>query len=1564
MIMVGSVADAAASKGSVGEQMAGIITISKGHDAAYPWKQIGAGDGSEHRPDQAAHSGIGYYLSPAERGGEPPGIWTGKGVAELGLTPGGIVDRKIFEPLYGRHLDPRDPSGETRLGRAPGKYKTAEEIYAALLAAEPHATAERREELLVEAKAQVRTPDMYWDATFSVSKSISLFHASALANAAAAARSGDQAAAERWEGVAAEIWDSIMEGNAAALDYLQREAGQTRAGYHPGGRWEDAREWVIASFRQHTSRDGDPQLHVHNLILHKVRRESDGQWRALDSMSLYRHRPAASAIAALAMENALTRRLGVRWTPRRDGHGREIADVDQALMDMFSSRRASIGPLTARLALEYEARTGRAPDARALASLRQWANHATRRAKDAAPLDLGALVDRWTAQAIDSENAALGPLAVQVLRSGARARTREPITGAHQARATESLAPLSVAQMQQLAAEAIAAVQQAQPTFTQADLIRQLGERLPAQLGPMTAHDAAALLPVLARQALAEQAIVLSAPEWPRVPDCLRRASGESLYQPHGAARYTTMAQLDLEARLLADAAETGAPRLDPRAAAQLLGADLAQLEARLREAHDPGADAAHGAVDGASAGAERNEPAAPVRAGCPPGASEAVTGCGLRADQAAAALWALTSARRAEILVGPAGSGKTRTVAELARIWRQAGLGDVIGLATSQNAANILAAAGPIRAYNTARFLGHLEGRREALDAMPVQPGSLIILDEASMMSLADMAAILTIARRTGSKVIVTGDHEQLAAVEGGGAMMLLAHRHGYVQLAEPQRFHAEWEREASLRLRAGDVTVLAEYAQRGRLRGGSPEEAAEQAYRGWLADYLAGLDSVLIARTEEHARELSRRARDDLSRYRRIATGPAVPLAAGEQASAGDLICARRNQRAVRAGQDGRALTNRDVLQVLAVAAGPGGRHAEVRRMLDGNGWSAPFLVPHRYLAHNACLAYAVTVHAALGRTTDTAHALLDGSESRQALYTALSRGRSANYAYCITQPSRLADTAEGTRSAPELDRAARLAAERAGLPTGARVEGEASPDDSLPELDEVTVLAQVLARDGSELSATETMERELARADHLGVLGGIWDDLVRQEQAERFEAALRDLLPEHLAEDALGDPAVTWLWRSLREAETFGLDGSQVLREAVTMRSLTGARDVSRVLDSRVRRRLDEARPTLASTWADRVPAEAPAEIRRYLTELAEAMDDRTRRLGEHAAAAQPQWARNALGPLPADPIGRLDWERRAAVIAAYRERYGHDHPADPIGREPLRTSPEARAAWHGALAALGRIEGIDLRARSDSELWLRRGTYERETAWAPRHVGRELQFVRTAARDAAVSAMRAKQEARVARSRRAADRHRELVRRLRAVEAKAVAEEQILADVQDTRRQWERLTESTRRVAVAADMELRRRHPRMPIAPLLPHPSERFGAVGRSSPEPAAAPQLPSRALPSTATRESDAVLAALGLTLETADEPVPASLIRLQRETSTKRAELEELADLRLPADEREGMSAGLAWPDQSRRQRDTVLQPPRTEVEPSAQMLRANRETRSTAAEPEMEAGA
>ena len=96
-----------------------------------------------------------------------------------------------------------------------------------------------------------------------------------------------------------------------------------------------------------------------------------------------------------------------------------------------------------------------------------------------------------------------------------------------------------------------------------------------------------------------------------------------------------------------------------------------------------------------------------------------------------------------------------------------------------------------------------------------------------------------------------LAGDTQQLQAVENGGGMSLL----GDAQLTEPVRFRAAWEQAASLRLRAGDTAVLAEYGQHGRIYGGDPEQmmAADHALR----------------------RELSRRARGKHRRRRRGQSG-----------------------------------------------------------------------------------------------------------------------------------------------------------------------------------------------------------------------------------------------------------------------------------------------------------------------------------------------------------------------------------------------------------------------------------------------------------------------------------------------------------------------------------------------------------------------------------------------------------------------------------------------------------------------------------------------------------------
>jgi hypothetical protein len=82
------------------------------------------------------------------------------------------------------------------------------------------------------------------------------------------------------------IWQAINAG----FGYFQREAGYTRTGSHntrvhgrETGQWHEA-DLAAAHWLQHTSRDGDMQLHVHSQIAHVVRTTTDGKWRAPDSL--------------------------------------------------------------------------------------------------------------------------------------------------------------------------------------------------------------------------------------------------------------------------------------------------------------------------------------------------------------------------------------------------------------------------------------------------------------------------------------------------------------------------------------------------------------------------------------------------------------------------------------------------------------------------------------------------------------------------------------------------------------------------------------------------------------------------------------------------------------------------------------------------------------------------------------------------------------------------------------------------------------------------------------------------------------------------------------------------------------------------------------------------------------------------------------------------------------------------------------------------------------------------------------------------------------------------------
>jgi conjugative relaxase-like TrwC/TraI family protein len=1051
-----------------------VATLSKGYDLDYIWKQVDRG---------LAKDAASYYIQATETGGEPPGRWWGPGAKALGFEPGQTVERQPYDLLFGER---KAPDG-TPLGRPPDGGRKAADLYAALLAAEPQATAERRRELQLEATRQTRQSPLFFDLTLSLSKSISIFHASLGENARQARQAGDQQGDQYWSALVAEVDDMIWQAVHAGFAYFQREAGYTRTGSHntrvhgrETGQWREA-DLAVAHWLQHTSRDGDMQLHVHSQIAHVARTITDGKWRAPDSLGYNEHVGAVAAIVAQHLEEALTARFGLEWTARDDGHGFEITGISGEMMRLFSSRRESITADLRARAARFEQQYRRKPSQRELAQLAQVSNFATRAAKTTT-LDAAQAHAGWADKLARTLGVSLASVAPSVWHGA---------TGRAAAHPDSSRSPaVTQLELSRAAQKAVALAQQEKSTWTRADVIKYLGRVLPRTgTNPVAA---APLLEDLADRALRsefEPITCLEAPEPAQVPRSLLRADGRSVYQRHGGTRYATRAQLVMEERMLTQARAATAPRLTRAQAAHALGADPAHLDDALT--------------------------------GRPRDTQDQRTRTGLREDQAAAALSVLTDGQRVSVINAPAGSGKTRVLTDAARAWTEAGLGQVVGITASQSARNTLAAGVPV-SYNAAQFLGHLPGRRGARGPVEAGPAPLLVIDETSTMSGPDLADLIAYAEARGGKVILAGDTSQLQAVQNGGGMSLLANMLGYARLAEPTRFRAAWEQAASLRLHDGDITVLADYDQHGRILGGDPEQMMDAAAAAYVALTADGTDTLLMAADHALRRELSRRIRDDLIHLGIVAAGPAARIADGAHASPGDLITCTRNDHSVEAGEPGRTLANGDLLRIEAVT--PDG--LVVRRALDADPhtgqrrWTDRTFV---YQHHgDAELGYAVTDHAAQGRTVHTGLAVITGTEDRQDAYVALTRGTDANLAYVFTVSPKRADPVPGPRPAPELARYDHIHSERTGVP--------APVTPSVQHGEALAVLSAVLDRDGQQLSATQTYNQALADADHLAVLHAIWTAETTPARQQRYCDLLLGALPSQYS-GGLGHQ-VRWL------------------------------------------------------------------------------------------------------------------------------------------------------------------------------------------------------------------------------------------------------------------------------------------------------------------------------------------------------------------------------------------------------------------------------------------------
>ena len=216
----------------------------------------------------------------------------------------------------------------------------------------------------------------------------------------------------------------------------------------------------------------------------------------------------------------------------------------------------------------------------------------------------------------------------------------------------------------------------------------------------------------------AEQASLrLAPPELAVSPVEFRRPDGTSVFRPKHSTEFSSDTLLSAEDRLLTRARATTGPSID-----------LATVETITSK----------------------------------PDAEGRVLG----PDQAAALASVAVSGRVVDVLVGPAGAGKTTAMNALRRAWEAShGTGSVVGLAPSAVAAQVLADDLGIATENTAKWWTTRQCTGASFKA-----GQLVIIDEASLAGTLSLDRITQAAEEAGAKVLLVGDYAQLQSVDAGG--------------------------------------------------------------------------------------------------------------------------------------------------------------------------------------------------------------------------------------------------------------------------------------------------------------------------------------------------------------------------------------------------------------------------------------------------------------------------------------------------------------------------------------------------------------------------------------------------------------------------------------------------------------------------------------------------------------------------------------------------------------------------------------------------------------------------
>ncbi|WP_330294093.1 MobF family relaxase [Streptomyces sp. NBC_00576] len=954
------------------------ITAISGGEAGINYLLSGSGcaGGHEHEAGAALDGPEGYYAKGTEHG-TPLAIWVGEGLSEWGLTEDASATERDIRAVFGRHAHPEeyrqaigeaksyidangitgtaaekimaDAEASARRGRKPYEYRTVEQRVDDRLAKEPHADPERVSEIRREERDKgQRSPAMYFDRTYSVQKSVSVY----LTGLEAAGRHED----------AAKVRAAFVTAIKAGEKVFEEEAGFGRIGYHgtakngrpSTGRYVDSTGYTAAIFTHEVSREGDPQLHGHVAGLNKIKvHDQDGNehWVTLDSRAMNKAREAAAAVFERTLEQVIEQDLPVVFEMRPDGLAREIKGFEQELLDGMSTRSFQVDQRFEELYDQYVQDHGREPSALVRTRLREMATLDTRDLKRNEHQSAEARIERATRIAEECVDGGLLGALERAEKVGVETR----------------LAEVDVPEFDraQVITESLEALQTKRATWDRSELIRQLN----TTLGDSLPRD----MPLLAvANELADEALksgnygVVQTAGLSIIGDApsrIRASDGRSVFSPSAMAseKFALEERLGDEARVASRAHQTGAPCLAPPVLDQVVKesgvtADQADVVRGVL------GDSRKVSVVEGPAGAGKSYATGVISEAWQEHTGGRVIGLG-------------PSAVAAEVL-GEEGIEIRENTARFLMYAK--------GMGSAEEQARFRLRAGDLVVLDEAGMAStkHITRISELCEAAGAK---LVLIGDQQQLQSPEAGGLLR-------SMVEEGPHYSLSNVR---------------RFREPDGTVREWEAKASLALRRGEVRALEEYDRRGLIQGGTLEEMKADVIRAYVADTLAQRESVVMTATNSRATELSREIRSELVRYGLVEEA-GLPLGDDNRAGVGDLIQTRENDAKLK-DSDGRLVLNRRVYRVTGIgqdgqltAARVAGRNDDGTERLAGT-----VRLPGSYVEKNVALAYAGTVNAVQGRTVGYGgYMLVEEGMSRQQVYPGLTRAQRYNRAFAACQ------------------------------------------------------------------------------------------------------------------------------------------------------------------------------------------------------------------------------------------------------------------------------------------------------------------------------------------------------------------------------------------------------------------------------------------------------------------------------------------------------------------------------------------------------------------------------